>query len=55
MYEQDDEDQRPAMAPDDPTVEADQAEPTQPGPGDSDAAPPPSGDEPAEDDVVRPD
>ncbi|HEX8099417.1 MAG TPA: hypothetical protein VF660_04340 [Actinomycetota bacterium] len=54
MNEQDDEDRRPAIAPDDPTVEADQAEPTKPGPGDSDAAAPPSGDEP-DDDVVRPD
>ena len=46
---------QPAIGPDDP-VEADQAEPTAPGPGDSDAGPPPTGEEPGDDDeVIRPD
>ena len=46
--------QEPAMGPDDPTVEADEADPNTPGPGDSDAGAPPSGEEP-DDEVVRPD
>ncbi|MDP8956697.1 MAG: hypothetical protein M3N24_07050 [Actinomycetota bacterium] len=50
-----DEKDQPAMGPDDPTVEADEADPTTPGPGDSDADPPPTGEEPDEDEVVRPD
>jgi hypothetical protein len=52
--EEDNKDQ-PTMEPDDPTVEADEAEPTTPGPGNSDAVPPPTGEEPSEDNVVRPD
>jgi hypothetical protein len=46
---------QPVIGPDDPTVEADEAEPTKPGPGDSDAGPPPTGEEPSEDEVIRPD
>lgn len=45
----------PAMGPDDPTVEADQEDPNAPGPGDSDAGAPPTGEEPSEDEVIRPD
>ena len=57
MEERSEPQDQPAMGPDDPTVEADQAEPTAPGPGDSDAGPPPTGEEPGDDDdeVIRPD
>ena len=55
MDERDEAQDRPAMAPDDPTVEADEAEPTKPGPGDSDGGPPPTGEEPGEEEVIRPD
>ena len=47
--------EQPKIGPDDPTVEADEQDPTTPGPGDSDAGPPPSGEEPSDDDVIRPD
>ena len=55
MEERNDPKDHPAMGPDDPTVEADEADPTKPGPGDSDAGPPPTGKEPGEEEVVRPD
>lgn len=43
------EQERERKAPEDPTVEADEADPTAPGPGDSEGGPPEE-----DDDVVRP-
>ena len=45
----------PAMGPDDPKGGPDEDEPATPGPGNSDAVPPRTGEEPSEDNVVRPD
>jgi hypothetical protein len=55
MNENRNDHQQPSADPDDPTTADEEVDPGTPGPGDSDAGPPPSGEEPDDEEIIRPD